>query len=193
MPRSEILRTSQTPLQLFDSLSEHINLDGSVQYFYPYRGYRKEILRVVLDSPYSIMFDLYKNGSISFFNDISENSFLKYRDKFFNGNIDSAEKFALDKLKKYKTFGVHTIAKGKDFLQIQTVFIDSSFELLNQVDRNYKDSFYSKMKKEHSDLKGYCLAYYLFDDGHQTFPYFSPRRLIKINDRLYYYRESLLQ
>ena len=179
------------PAILFDSLNKRVSIDTSIQFYYPYRGFRQDIMQVELDSPYSAIFDLTQNGDIVYINKESESDFSSFANRFFNGDFYKARDFVKDKIGMYKKIGIDAIAKGKGFIHIQTMYMDSSYALLKSVNENFSDSFYLKLIEGNSSFKGYCIAFYLFDKEQDSLPFFSPRRVAMVNKRLFYYREPI--
>jgi hypothetical protein len=176
---------------LFDSLSKKVTIDSSIQFFYPYRGSRENIMRVVLDSPYLVTFDLTQNGDVFYNNEISNQKFTFFANKFFNGDFQKARDFVFDKIGVYKKNGIDAIVKGKDFIHIQTMYMDSSYATLDSVNKNYSDKYYLKVIKENPSYNGYCITYYLFDKEQDSLPFYTHLNVMMANKRLFYYREAI--
>ncbi|AEV99200.1 hypothetical protein A4D02_35970 [Niastella koreensis] len=186
-----IIITKLHPAILFDSLNKKVSIDSSIQFYYPYRGYRQNVMQVVLGTPYSAIFDLMANGNIVYINEKSKLDFSSFTNRVFKGDFHEARRFVNDKIEMYKKSGIDAIARGKDFLHIQTLYMDSSYALLKSVNEGFSDSFYLKAIEGNSSYKGYCIAFYFFDKEQNSLPFHSPYRVTTVNSKLFYYRKPV--
>ena len=189
--KRNIINTKLHPVILFDSLNKKVSIDSSIQFYYPYRGYRQNVMRVVMDTPYSAIFDLMQNGEIVYINEKSKSDFSSLTNRFFNGDFTKAQSFVKDKIEVYKKNGIDAIAKGKDFIHIQTMYTDSSYTLLKSINENFSDSFYLRSIDGNSSYNGYCIGFYLFDKEHDTLPFHSSYKVAMINKKLFYFRKPI--
>lgn len=186
-----IINTKLHPAVLFDSLNKKVSIDSSIQFYYPYRGYRQNVMQVVLDTPYSAIFDLMQNGDIVYINEKSKSDFSSFVNRFFNGDFYKARSFVKDKIGVYKKTGIDAIARGKEFIHIQTMYMDSSYALLKSINENFSDSFYLKAIEGNSRYKGYCIAFYFFDKEKDSLSFHSPYKVTMVSKRLFYYRKPI--
>jgi hypothetical protein len=188
-----VLSTKQTPQNLYDSLNNLLFLNASFQFYYPYRGYNKNIIRVELDTIVSVVIDVSELKKILFLNDSSSVHYNNFVNQLFNGNITKANEFIFQKLKKYIKGGIQGIVKQNNYLNIQTVYQDSTFELIKSVRNNFNDRNYQTLSRKRK-ISGYCIGFFVFYDNN----YFiddiyksSSKELIMLNERLFYYRKPM--
>lgn len=181
------------PCDLYDSLSKSIGDDISISVYFPYSGIRKSVARVILTRPYFLAVDVSPALSVSTFDDSSMARYKFISSRYFHDDTKALDDFVVAKLRKLRKLGIYTMGKSNNFLQIQTVFFDSSYSSVKQGRKNFFDVYCESISMDSVLLSAYCLGFYVFDqnDTSQRKDWMLTRPLTFCSNNIAYYRTPL--